>query len=101
MATEGAPWSGAKRMAMCRAPSWFSLIAPTILLWIRASGQNCEGAIQLLSKHDAGEFVRIGHGAEREGLFHAFAEFRRETVGVAADEDQFAGGAVAQFANPF
>jgi hypothetical protein len=71
------------------------------LFRIGAAGENGEGAVELLGEHDAGEFVRKGHGAERKFLVGALAEVIREAVGVAAEEDEFAGAAVAEFAEPF
>jgi len=41
---------------------------PRGLFRIGAAGENGERAIQLLGKHDAGEFVGEGHRAEREFL---------------------------------
>ena len=41
---------------------------------IGAAGENGEGAVELLSKHDAGKFVREGHLAERKFLVGALAE---------------------------
>jgi hypothetical protein len=71
------------------------------LFRIGAAGENGEGAVELLDEHDAGEFVRKGHGAERKFLLGALAEFLREAVGVAAEEDEFASAAVTEFAEPF
>jgi len=45
--------------------------------------------------------VGEGHGAERNFLVSPLAEVIREAVGVAAEEDEFAGAAVAEFAEPF
>jgi hypothetical protein len=73
---------------------------PRELFRIGAAGENGEGAVELLSEHDAGEFVRKGHGAERKFLMGALAEVIREAVGIAAEEDEFAGTAVAKFAEP-
>src|SRR4029077_14763109 len=64
-------------------------------------GEDGEGAVELLGEHDAGKFVRVGHGAERKFLVSALAKRVRKTVGVATEEDEFAGAAVAQFAKPF
>jgi len=70
------------------------------LFRIGAAGEDGESAIELLGEHDAGEFVRKGHGAERKFLVGALAEVIREAVGVAAEEDEFAGAAVAELAEP-
>jgi hypothetical protein len=70
------------------------------LFRIGAAGENGEGAVELLGEHDAGEFVRKGHGTERKFLVGALAEVIREAVGVAAEEDEFAGAAVAEFDEP-
>ena len=71
------------------------------LFRIGAAGEDGESAIELLGEHDAGEFVRKGHGAERKFLVGALAKVIREAVGVAAEEAEFAGAAVAEFAEPF
>src|SRR5207248_10591605 len=39
---------------------------------IGAAGKNCERAIELFGKHDAGESVGIGHGTERKLLRNPF-----------------------------
>jgi len=70
------------------------------LFRIGAAGEEGESAIELLGEHDAGEFVRKGHGAERKFLVGTLAEVIREAVGVAAEEDEFAGAAVAELAEP-
>ena len=79
--------------------------APTLvpaieLLGIRAAGENGESAIQLLDEHDAGQFVRVGHRAQRNFLHHTFAECIRKTISVAADKDYFASATVALLAKP-
>src|SRR5437762_3002833 len=71
------------------------------LFRIGAAGEDGESPIELLGEHDAGEFVRKGHGAERKFLVGALAKVIREAVGVAAEEAEFAGAAVAEFAEPF
>jgi hypothetical protein len=71
------------------------------LFRIGAAGENGEGAVELLGEHDAGEFVRKGHGAERKFLVGAPAEVIREAFGVPAQEDEFASAAIAEFAEPF
>jgi hypothetical protein len=71
------------------------------LFRIGAPGENSEGAVELLGEHDAGEFVRKGHGAERKFLVGAPAEVIREALGVAAEEDEFASAAIAKSAEPF
>jgi len=70
------------------------------LFRVGAAGENGEGAVELLGEHDAGEFVRKGHGAERKFLVGALAEIIRKAFGVAAEEDEFAGAAIAEFAEP-
>src|SRR5271156_5212177 len=69
-------------------------------LWIRMAGEDGEGAINLLGEEHAREFVRHGQRRERDFLFGAGAQFRGETFGVAAEEDEFARAAVAQIAEP-
>ncbi len=70
------------------------------LFRVGAAGENGEGAVELLGEHDAGEFVRKGHGAERKFLVGALAEIIRKAFGVAAEENEFAGAAIAEFAEP-
>src|SRR5260370_5959479 len=77
------------------------VFTPRGLFRIGAAGQNGEGAVELLGEHDAGEFVREGHGAERKFLVSALTECVREAVSVAAEEDEVAGAAVAKFTEPF
>jgi hypothetical protein len=74
---------------------------PRALFRVGAAGEDGEGAVKLFGEHDAGEFVRKGHGAERKFLVGTLAKSVREAVGVAAEKDQFAGAAVAEFAEPF
>src|SRR6266446_3479373 len=74
---------------------------PRRLFRIGAARKNCEGAVELLGEHDAGEFVREGHRAERKLLVGALAETFREAIGVAAEENQFADAAVAELREPF
>jgi len=45
--------------------------------------------------------VRESHGTERKLLVSALAQRIRETVGVAAEKNDFAGAPVAEFAEPF
>jgi hypothetical protein len=73
---------------------------PRALFRVGAAGEDGEGAIELLGEHHAREFVGEGHGAKRNFLEGALAEIVREAVGVAAEEDEFAGAAVAEFAEP-
>src|SRR5207244_11365633 len=68
---------------------------------VRTAGENGEGAVELFDEHDAREFVRISHRAERYFLRHAFAERGGKTVRVAANEDDFTRTAVALVAKPF
>jgi hypothetical protein len=58
---------------------------PRRLFRVGAAGEDSEGAVELLGKHDAGELVGISHGAEREFLVSALAKPVREAVGVAAE----------------
>src|SRR6266849_2897945 len=44
--------------------------------------------------------MRKSHGAEREFLVGALAQIIGNAIGVAAEEDEFAGAAVAKFAEP-
>jgi hypothetical protein len=46
---------------------------PRGLFRIGAAGEDGEGAVELLGEHDASEFVRKSHGAEREFLVRALA----------------------------
>ena len=69
--------------------------------WVRAAGEDGEGSIELFSEHDAGEFVRVSHGAEREFLRHALTERSGEAIGVTAHENHLARSAVAPLAKPF
>jgi hypothetical protein len=71
-----------------------------MLLRIRAAGKDGEGAVDLLGEHHASEFVGIGHGTEGDSLLDALAECVGETVSVAANEDDFAGAAIALFTEP-
>ena len=64
------------------------------------TGENGEGAINLFGQHHAGEFVRHGERGERDFLLRAGAQFVGKTLGVAAEENQFARAAVAQVAEP-
>src|SRR5256885_16031901 len=77
------------------------VIPPRGLFRIGATGEDGEGAVQLLGEHDAGEFVREGHRAERKFLVRALAEVIREAVGVAAEKNKLTGATVAEFAEPF
>jgi hypothetical protein len=71
------------------------------LFRVGAAGEDGEGAVELLGEHDAGEFVRKGHGAERKSVVGARTECVREPVGIAAKENKFTSAAVAKFAKPF
>src|SRR5438132_3817645 len=71
------------------------------LVRIGAAGENGKGAIKLLGERDAGELVRKGHRAERKFVVGALREVVGEAVGVAAEEDEFARAAIAEFAKPF
>jgi hypothetical protein len=73
---------------------------PRALFRVGAAGEDGEGAVELFGEHDAGEFVGVGHRAERKFLVGALSEIFREAVGVAAEENEFAGAAVAEFAEP-
>jgi hypothetical protein len=44
---------------------------PHPLFRVGAAGEDGEGAVELFGEHDAGEFVRVGHGAERKLLVGA------------------------------
>jgi hypothetical protein len=71
------------------------------LFRVGAAGEDGEGAVELFGEHDPGEFMGESHGAQRESLVGALAEIFGKAVGVAAEEDQFAGAAVAEFPKPF
>jgi len=64
------------------------------------AGEDGKGAVELLGKDDAGEFVR--HGESRKRKFHVRlgAEVFGKTFGVAAEENELAGAAVAEVAEP-
>jgi hypothetical protein len=74
---------------------------PRALFRVGAAGEDGEGAVELFGEHDAGEFVGEGHGAERKFLVGALPESVGEAGGVAAEKDEFARAAVAEFAEPF
>jgi hypothetical protein len=59
-----------------------------------------EGAVELLGEDDAGQLVRHGERRERKGFVGAGAEGLGETRVAAAEENEFAGAAVAEFAEP-
>src|SRR5437016_4453507 len=73
---------------------------PRGLFRIGAAEENGQGAVELLGEHDAGKFMGEGHRAEGQCVVGAFAELIREAVGVAAEENDFAGATVAEFAEP-
>src|SRR5271155_4112909 len=112
MATDGLFLSGAMRMEIkcpaCRAFTQHLKMRVTAekkhempgvaLFGVRTAREDSEGAINLFGEHDAGEFVRVGHGAERDFLFYAPAEGIREAVGISTDEDDLACAAVTLFA---
>src|SRR5580658_1444797 len=64
------------------------------------AGQDGEGAVDLFGEDYAGEFVGHGQRRKRDALVGQGAEFDGETFGVAAEEDDFAGGMVAEAAEP-
>jgi hypothetical protein len=70
------------------------------LFRVGAAGEDGEGAVELFGEHDASKFVGESHGAERESLVGALAESLGKAVGVAAEEYEFAGAAVAEFPEP-
>src|SRR5579871_1468839 len=71
------------------------------LFRVRTTGENGEGAVDLFGKHHACKFVRVGHLAQREFRVLPIEQNGRKTIGVTANEDEFAGAAVALIANPF
>ena len=77
------------------------IFAEARLFRIGVTGENREGAVDLLGEHDAGEFVGHGKRGERDFLFGRGAEVSREAFRIAAEEDEFARAAVAQIAEPF
>jgi len=94
----------AARADLCRGDSnehGLYVITFLRLFRIRAAGKDGECTVNLLSEHDASEFVRESHGTERKLLVSALAQRIRETVGVAAEKNDFAGAPVAEFAEPF
>src|ERR1700719_1019372 len=78
-----------------------NIVAETRLFRIGVTGEDREGAIDLLGEDDAREFVRHRKRGEGDFLFGAGAEVGWEAFGVAADEDEFAGAAVAEVTEPF
>ena len=68
---------------------------------VGVSRENCEGAVELLGEHDAGEFVRVGHRAERKLLLDTQPERIAKAVRISANEDNFARAAIALLAKPF
>src|SRR5438552_2966636 len=73
---------------------------PRGLFRIGAAEENGQGAVELLGENDAGKFMGEGHRAEGQCVVGAVAELIREAVGVAAEENDFAGATVAEFAEP-
>ena len=63
-------------------------------------GQNGEGAIELLGKHDASQFVRKCEGRKRERLRGAAADGFRKTLRATAEKRDFARAAIAHPAHP-
>ncbi len=59
------------------------------------TGENREGAVDLLGEYDASEFVRHGKRGERDFLFGGGAQVSREAFRIAAEEDELARAAVA------
>jgi hypothetical protein len=64
------------------------------------AGEDGEGAIKLFGEKDAGEFVRHGESGERKFHVRLAAEVVGKTFGVAAEEYEFLGAAVAEVAEP-
>jgi len=77
-----------------------NIVAETRLFRIGVTGENREGAIDLLGKDDAREFVRHCKSGEGDFLFGASAEGGGEAFGVTAQENELARAAVAQVAEP-
>src|SRR5256884_4930699 len=95
MVAEGWSLSAAIRMAMGYG------FTPRGLFRIGAAGENGKRPIKLFREHDAGEFVRVGHGAEGKFVLSALRKVIGKTVGVAAQEHEFARAAIAELAEPF
>lgn len=55
----------------------------------------------MFDEHNAGKFVRVRHRAERKFVWNSLAQGIGKSVGVAADEGDFAGAAVALVNKPF
>jgi hypothetical protein len=70
------------------------------LFGIGAAGENGEGAVKLLGEHDTGKLVGESHCAEGELLLGTSAEGVRKAIGITAEEDEFAGAAVAKLGEP-
>src|SRR5882762_1409383 len=102
MATDGLSSSGIIFKGMLKFYTTFLHYVSTLQgsSGVGAAGKNGESAIELLSEHDPGEFVGVGHRAERKFLRDAFAERFRKPVGIATDEHDFARAAVAAFSEP-
>ncbi len=64
-------------------------------------GENRECAVELLGKHCAGKFVRERERGKRKFLRGATAKGFGETLGSAAQENNFARTAVARVTKPF
>jgi hypothetical protein len=64
------------------------------------SGEDGEGAVELLGEHDAGEFVREGHETEGEGEGGVAERFLRPAVGGADGEVEMLDAGVAFPADP-
>lgn len=62
--------------------------------------QNRESAINLFGEHNAGEIVRHRQRGERELLLRAGTQLVGETLGIAAEENEFARAAVAEVGHP-
>src|SRR5204863_6616546 len=95
MVAEGWSLSAAIRMAMGYG------FTPRGLFRIGAAGENGKRPIKLFREHDAGEFVREGHGAEGKFVLSTLRKVIGKAVGVAAEKDEFASAPVAKLAEPF
>ena len=67
---------------------------------VGVSGEDGEGAVELLGEHDAGQLVGKGHGAEGEQQVGALACFRRPSVCGADGEVEMLRAAVALAPKP-
>src|ERR1700674_5470115 len=75
--------------------------APTSISFrVGMSGENGEGAVELLGEHGAGQFVGKREGGKRKFLRRAPAQRIGKSFGGAAKKNNFTGAAVSRLAQP-